>query len=134
VTSLLIAVQDAVEWKDRGVATSSSMFFRTIGGALMAGILGSLLAENVGGAVPESDLAKMLGPDRTLGLAKEKLASYALVLREAMGPLFLVILGCALVAIAVGFAFPAVRVKPREGVGAGGAPRSAPLERTPAVE
>src|SRR2546430_3792251 len=32
-TALLIAVQTSVEWRQRGVATASTMFARTIGGA-----------------------------------------------------------------------------------------------------
>jgi EmrB/QacA subfamily drug resistance transporter len=131
-TSMLIAVQDAVEWHERGVATSSSMFFRTIGGAVLVGVLGGILAKSLGGAVPESDLAKMLGPERALGIPKEKLASYADALGRAMGPLFVVVAGCALLALAIGFAFPAVRVRKR---GAGGAPEppSHPSSQTPAT-
>jgi hypothetical protein len=113
-TAMLIAVQDAVDWNERGVATSSSMFFRTIGGAIVVGVLGGLLAKSLGGAVPESDLAKMLGPERALGIPKEKLASYAEALGTAMGPLFVVIAACAAVALGIGFAFPAVRVRERK--------------------
>src|ERR671935_27816 len=43
-TALLIAVQTSVEWRQRGVATASTMFARTIGGTLAVGVLGALLA------------------------------------------------------------------------------------------
>src|SRR5690349_17207279 len=36
-TALLIAVQTSVEWRQRGVATASTMFARTIGGTLAVG-------------------------------------------------------------------------------------------------
>jgi EmrB/QacA subfamily drug resistance transporter len=47
VPSTLIAVQTSVRWAERGAATASSMFFRTMGGALMVGALGSVLAANL---------------------------------------------------------------------------------------
>jgi EmrB/QacA subfamily drug resistance transporter len=111
MTAMLIAVQDSVDWQERGVATSSAMFFRTIGGTILVGALGGLLAHGVDGAVPQADLAKMLGPERLLGIPRDKLASYADALRHAMGPLFAVIAGSGLVALAIGFGFPKVRVK-----------------------
>jgi MFS family permease len=39
--SYLIAAQDAVEWQQRGIVTSSISFFRTIGGAVGIGLLGA---------------------------------------------------------------------------------------------
>src|SRR5438067_2458466 len=43
-TALLIAVQTSVEWRQRGVATASTMFARTIGGTLAVGALGAILS------------------------------------------------------------------------------------------
>jgi EmrB/QacA subfamily drug resistance transporter len=43
-TALLIAVQSSVDWAERGVATASTLLFRTVGGALAVGILGEVLA------------------------------------------------------------------------------------------
>jgi len=40
--SYLLAAQEAVEWQQRGIATSSVQFFRTIGGAVGIGMLGAL--------------------------------------------------------------------------------------------
>ena len=40
--SYLLAAQDAVTWQQRGIATSSIQFFRTIGGAIGIGLLGAL--------------------------------------------------------------------------------------------
>jgi EmrB/QacA subfamily drug resistance transporter len=63
MTALLIAVQTSVEWQQRGVATASSMFFRTIGGTLAVGILGGVLAAALranGGAAGEAAVQQML--------------------------------------------------------------------------
>jgi MFS family permease len=40
--SYLLAAQDSVTWQQRGIATSSIQFFRTIGGAIGIGLLGAL--------------------------------------------------------------------------------------------
>ena len=37
-TALLIAVQTSVDWSERGIATASTMFFRTMGGAIAVGV------------------------------------------------------------------------------------------------
>ncbi|HET9691655.1 MAG TPA: MDR family MFS transporter [Acidimicrobiales bacterium] len=42
---LVLAVQNAVEMKDMGVATSSVTFFRTLGGAIGAAVLGAVLIQ-----------------------------------------------------------------------------------------
>ncbi len=42
-TPYLVAVQNAVPWGRRGVATSAGQFFRTIGGALAVAMFGALL-------------------------------------------------------------------------------------------
>jgi len=42
-TPYLLAVQNAVPWSRRGVATSSVQFFRSIGGAIMVAALGAVL-------------------------------------------------------------------------------------------
>ena len=39
----IIAVQNAVEWGQRGIATASTQFFRTIGGSITVAIMGALL-------------------------------------------------------------------------------------------
>jgi EmrB/QacA subfamily drug resistance transporter len=42
-TPYLVAVQNAVPWRRRGVATSTGQFFRTIGGALAVAVFGAIL-------------------------------------------------------------------------------------------
>ena len=55
MSALIISLQNAVEWRHRGVATASFQFFRTIGGAISVAIMGALLNSNLSGrydAVP----------------------------------------------------------------------------------
>src|SRR5260370_22158814 len=42
-TAYTLAVQNAVPWKLRGVATASTQFFRTIGGTVGVAIMGTIL-------------------------------------------------------------------------------------------
>ena len=69
----LVAAQGAVPFKNLGVATSTIMLFRTIGGALILSIMGSILlqrmnatftviAADLKASVPESVLAKAPEP------------------------------------------------------------------------
>ena len=46
--SFILAVQHAVTWNQRGVATGAVIFFRTIGGAIGVGILGGALGWELG--------------------------------------------------------------------------------------
>ena len=46
--SFILAVQHAVTWGQRGVATGAVIFFRTIGGAIGVGILGGALGWELG--------------------------------------------------------------------------------------
>jgi MFS family permease len=64
-TALLIAVQTSVEWRQRGVATASTMFARTIGGTLAVGVLGALLSAALqhDGSLPADAADRLLGRD-----------------------------------------------------------------------
>ena len=53
-TSLLVAVQGSVGWGQRGVATASTLLFRTLGGALAVGALGALLSATLASSGPLS--------------------------------------------------------------------------------
>jgi Major Facilitator Superfamily len=63
-TSLLVGVQSSVGWGQRGVATATNMFSRTMGGALGVGALGSVLAALIGGEISPEAVTKLLGPER----------------------------------------------------------------------
>ncbi len=56
--SYLLAAQDAVTWQQRGMITSSTTFFRTIGGAIGIGLLGMLFNVLI---APDFDRLKSIG-------------------------------------------------------------------------
>ena len=61
-TPFLVAVQNAVPWSRRGVATSATQFFRTIGGAIAVAVFGAMLNRT---------LAPVLGPGGNVDAALE---------------------------------------------------------------
>jgi EmrB/QacA subfamily drug resistance transporter len=105
-TPYLVAVQNAVPWQRRGVATSSVQFFRTIGGAVAVAGFGALLNTRLAasGRAAEADAA--LDPRLRAQLPAADLAS----VQDALGHgLQLVYAGMAVVALAglvLAFLFP----------------------------
>ena len=107
-TPLLIAVQQSVAQRDRGVATASTMFFRTIGGALAVGALGALVAALLAGKIPDHVLDDLLGPERGKGLGAALLAQYEGAIDVAIRPVFVLVAIAAALALGAAFAFPKV--------------------------
>jgi EmrB/QacA subfamily drug resistance transporter len=50
---LILAVQNAVEHRDLGTATSAATFFRSMGGALGVAVFGALLSDRLGRYIPQ---------------------------------------------------------------------------------
>ena len=107
---LLIAVQTSVPWNRRGVATASTLFFRTIGGTLAVGILGGVLTHALAGAGARPDLAeRLIGPARAT-LDPALIAPLAGALQGAMTIVFRAGAAIACAAFAAVLAFPRVEI------------------------
>ncbi len=121
---LLIAVQTSVPWNRRGVATASTLFFRTIGGTLSVGILGGVLAHALAGAGARPDLVeRLLGPERA-SLDPALVAPVAGALQDAMTVGFRAGAAIACAAFAAARAFPRGEIAPPRGT----APERAPAD------
>lgn len=107
-TALILSVQTAVSWEQRGVATASTMFFRTIGGTLAVGLVGGIVTGNLGADAAE--LAR-LGAE---GLSPALLSS----LRSGLLLSFWIAVGLAAATFAVGVVFPKDRDLQPGGLGA----------------
>ena len=107
-TALLIAVQTSVEWRQRGVATASTMFARTIGGTLAVGFLGGILASALSGdaSVPADAADRLLGPQHGAGLDPTVLSTLSLSLQSGLATVFWVIAAIAVLAAAISLLFP----------------------------
>jgi MFS family permease len=109
-TPLVIAVQTSVPWNRRGVATASTMFFRTIGGTLAVGILGGVLAAALASSgAPAGAVDRLLGPERAT-VDPAVVQGIAGVLQAGMTRMFWTICAIAFAAFAVSLAFPRLAV------------------------
>jgi EmrB/QacA subfamily drug resistance transporter len=97
-TPLLVAIQTAVQWKQRGQATGLVQFSRTIGGAVGTGLLGALLGTTVGAAASTilDPIARTTMPRAELLAAQDGLATglvwiYAILVASSAAALLLAI-------------------------------------------
>jgi EmrB/QacA subfamily drug resistance transporter len=112
----VLSVQSAVSWRQRGVATASNQFFRTVGGTLGISLIGAIFnssltqaLENIAGA-PSLDRANALLTDagrETLSAAELLLLRAPLEL--ALNRVYLVTLCIAAVGLVAGSFFPTGR-------------------------
>lgn len=103
----LISVQNAVPWGLRGVATSSVQFFRTMGGAIGVAALGGLFNARLRGRVdPGTDVNSALDPALRSKMLPEALDQLSAALLYGLQGVFVVLLGIAIVSIAVALLFP----------------------------
>jgi len=115
-TAQVIAVQTSVAFNQRGVATASTMFFRSIGGTLGVGVMGVVLARalmvnavtrEAGG--PEL-VARILGPERKT-VAPSVLDAIAGDLQRGLAHVTWICVGLGALAIAAAWLFPNPKVQ-----------------------
>jgi MFS family permease len=100
---LVIAVQNAVDYADLGVATSGAVLFRLIGGAVGTSVLGAILAARLR-AAPGAGSGMSL--DVVAALGPEARAAYSAAFTAALGTAFLVAAAVALVGFALTWLLP----------------------------
>src|SRR5918998_5427344 len=121
-TSYLVSVQNAVPWSRRGVATSSVVFFRTVGGSIGVAVMGAFLNASLGeryraavdrAASGDAGLGRLLSDPNALlqpavrnRIPEAAYSEVAGALAAALSPAFWVLLVCGLSALAVATLFP----------------------------
>ncbi len=126
-TSYLVSVQNAVPWNRRGSATSSIVFFRTVGGSVAVAIMGALLNASLGARYEfaverasggDADLADLLADPNSLlqPALREQIpaGSYdelAGSLAAALSPTFWAILALGVLALVAAACFPGGHAK-----------------------
>jgi MFS family permease len=121
-TSYLVSVQNAVPWRRRGVATSSVVFFRTVGGLIGVAVMGAFLNASLGdryraavdraaGGDPDlghllSDPNSLLQPAVRSRIPEGAYSEVAGALAASLSPAFWVLLFFGLSALAVATFFP----------------------------
>lgn len=115
-TALVIAVQTSVSFGERGVATASTMFFRSIGGTIGVGVMGVVLARalmtnavtrEAGGA---ELVARILGPDRET-VATSVLEAVSADLQRGLAHVTWICVGLGVVAVITAWAFPRLEAR-----------------------
>jgi EmrB/QacA subfamily drug resistance transporter len=114
VSSSLIAIQTSVRWERRGTATASSLFFRTMGGAVAVATFGSLLGFALAESFPPELIARVLGPDKSD--RADISGSLVSALAGGIHRLFVIMGAGGVAAVMTALFFPATR--PTEMVGA----------------
>jgi EmrB/QacA subfamily drug resistance transporter len=111
-TALLIAVQTSVEWRQRGVATASTMFARTIGGTLAVGALGAVLSAALVSdpSLPPGAADRLLGPEHGAGLTPAVVRALAHSLQGGLKTVFWAIAGISIVAAITSLFFPRLAI------------------------
>ncbi len=112
-SALIIAVQESATWSERGVATASTLFFRTIGGAVAVGALGAVLAAAMGPNVPAPLLNELLAPDHA-GLDPKLALHLAGSLSAGLQHVFDLIALTSIAALVAALFFPDVSLARRE--------------------
>ena len=121
-TTYLVSVQNAVPWQRRGIATSSTIFFRTVGGSIGVAVMGALLNISLGSgyaaavekaSAGDENLARLLADPNSLlqPVLREQIPSDAYTelansLATALSPVFWVIFVLGLSALAFAVFFP----------------------------
>jgi EmrB/QacA subfamily drug resistance transporter len=106
-TPYLVAVQNAVPWQRRGVATSSVQFFRTIGGAVAVAALGAVLNARMEGRVgAELDPNVAMNPALREAVSPEALNALQEALAHGLHGIFILMAAMGVIAFVVALTFP----------------------------
>jgi EmrB/QacA subfamily drug resistance transporter len=112
-SATIISVQNAVGRDQRGIATASILFFRTIGGSVSVAVLGALLNSRMTSqlnqlvGIPEGvDANSLLNTEFRAGLSETVLAAMRGALAGALHDVYLVVFAIGLLSLATIFFFP----------------------------
>ena len=106
-TPFLVAVQNAVPWNRRGVATSSNQFFRTIGGAISVAALGAVLNAHLRDVLGAGANANALLDPAVRAQANGATLTRAVdALASGLHTIFLICLAAGIVAVLIALLFP----------------------------
>ena len=107
MAAFMMTLQEAVPWTQRGVATSSTQLFRSLGGTIGVALLGSILHVNLMAQVAAvgldpSEVGGLLDPSGTAGMVDAGLRA---ALGAALEPVFVLTFLCAAVTVLIVLVF-----------------------------
>ncbi|MDI3284177.1 MDR family MFS transporter [Polyangium sp. 15x6] len=126
-TALVIAVQTSVRWEQRGIATASTMFFRTIGGAVAVGVMGGVIVAALGKdeSLPKDAASRALSREGMSTLGPDVVQRISGLLDAGLGTVFWMIAGLGFTAFVAALFFPDVQLETKTS-------KSAPAPAPPA--
>lgn len=105
-STFMIAVQNAVAWGQRGIATASNQFFRTIGGSLAVALMGAILNSRMADVQGEGGANILLNPEARAMLAPAALAELRGALAAGLHTIYFVTLAVAVGTVLAVWFFP----------------------------
>ena len=119
---LIIAVQNSVDYEQLGVATSGTMLFRSLGGALGVALFGAIFSNRLHDqlAGPGMEFLATVIPSAARGLPPQLHAEYIAAVMAALRPVFLVAAGISALGFVLAWLLresPLREGAPAEGVG-----------------
>jgi EmrB/QacA subfamily drug resistance transporter len=113
---LVLAAQNAVDYKYLGVASSGSTLFRQVGGSIGVAIFGAIFANQLAGNLASKLPAGVHVPAHVNPAALEELppavhAAYATAVTNALHPVFLAAAGIAVLAFLLAWLLPEVPLR-----------------------
>lgn len=128
-TTILVVIQGAVEWRQRGQATGLVQFSRTIGGAVGVGLMGGILTAAIG-----SSSSAVLDPILRTTIPAAQLAAERDALSSGLGWIFVSLLVAAVAALLVAArTMPDVEIGRRAPVASPGEPTARAVAEGTAV-
>jgi EmrB/QacA subfamily drug resistance transporter len=121
---LIVAVQNSVDYEHLGVATSGTMLFRSLGGALGVAVFGAILSNGLHArlAGPGMDFLTSVVPAAVQGLPPSLHEEYVGAVMAALRPVFLVATGVSFLGFALTWCLRETPLRdhaPAEGLGEG---------------
>jgi fucose permease len=115
-TTFLVAAQNAVPWHQRGAATSGNLFMRQFGSTLGAAILGGVINWSLARQIPEGHDAidQLMDPVARAAMAPDQLARLSSAIATSLTTVYMVVVGFAVVALALAFLVPAGHRTPQQ--------------------
>lgn len=109
LTAQLLAVQSGVTARDRGVATATNLFARSIGGALGAGALGAVFAAALGPSLLPERVSELLDASRRAAAVSPEIHD---ALAHGLAPIFQAAAVLAALAVIVSLFYPREAERP----------------------
>ncbi|HEX3970645.1 MAG TPA: MFS transporter [Stellaceae bacterium] len=108
-TTFLVAAQNAVEYQQRGAATSGNLFMRQFGSSLGASLLGGVINWALAQRIPEGRDAidQLMDPAQRAAMAPEALTRLSAAIASSLTTVYVVVLILAVISCALCFLVPA---------------------------